>query len=382
MNMSMNMSIDPMRVTIRELVEGYDGDSEDTGVVAYDGLLNVRPKYQREFVYDEKRQKAVIDSVLNGFPLNIMYWVRNEDGTYEMLDGQQRTLSICRFFDGEFSIEIDGNKFYSHNIEQTYPELYEQFMNYELLVYICEGTKEKQMAWFKTINIAGMALTDQELRNINYTGAWLTSAKKFFSKTRCPATQIGDGLISGTANRQDILETVLTWISGGEENICDYMAQHQNDVDASELIQYFKDVMDWVKILFHNMRPEMKGQPWGLLYNEYHENEYDPDELEEEICELMTDETITKQKGIYQYLFTRNASLLSARTFSPAIKNRVYHKQRGICAICGGFFTKKQMQADHIIPISKGGPTVESNCQMLCKECNRDKSSAMPDIEF
>lgn len=377
----MKMKITQMEVTIKDLIDGYEGDSEDTGVVAFHGLLNVRPKYQREFVYNEKEQKAVIDTVLKGFPLSIMYWVKNADGTYEMLDGQQRTLSICRFCDGEFSVVWKDNRLACGNIRRTYPELYDQLMNYKLLVFVCEGPKDEQMEWFKTINIAGKELTTQELRNINYTGEWLTAAKRYFSKTRCPATIVGDGYVAGVANRQDILETVLEWISNSEDNICDYMSAHQGDHNANELIAYFETVMNWVKNLFPHYRTEMKGQPWGLLYNEYHKNEYDPDELEEEICELMANENVTKHKAIYPYLFNRDDSALNVRRFTTVQRNRAYARQGGCCAICGEAYPIKKMQADHIIPWSKGGATTDSNCQMLCANCNRDKSSAI-EIDF
>ena len=380
------MKIELTHITIRDLIDGYENNfniNED--VVAYGGRLNVRPAFQREFVYKEKQQKAVIDTVLKGFPLNTMYWVKNNDGTFGVLDGQQRTLSICEFAEGNFFFNINGNDMTITNIRRTYPELYERFMNYELLVYICEGTKEEQLGWFTTINIAGEKLYDQELRNINYTGPWLTSAKKYFSKTNCPATQIamekGTALISGECIRQEILELALRWVTDSRDSkdatkICQYMALHQSDKDASELWDYFSAVIDWVKELFPNYRKEMKGIDWGFLYNDYHMNNYDPDELDGIINELYANEDVTKLKGIYSYVFDGDERHLSIRKFDDRIRNRVYAKQKGICPICGEHFVITKMEADHIVPWSKGGKTVETNCQMLCKACNRDKSSA------
>lgn len=379
------MKIELTHITIRELIDGYENSfNVNEDVVAYGGRLNVRPAFQREFVYKEKQQKAVIDTVLKGFPLNTMYWVKNNDGTFGVLDGQQRTLSICEFAEGNFFFNINGNDMTITNIRRTYPELYERFMNYELLVYICEGTKEEQLGWFTTINIAGEKLYDQELRNINYTGPWLTSAKKYFSKTNCPAAQIamekGSALISGECIRQEILELALRWITDSRDSkdatkVCQYMALHQDDKDASELWNYFSAVIDWVKELFPNYHKEMKGIDWGFLYNDYHMNDYDPDELDEIINELYANEDVTKLKGVYSYVFDGDERHLSIRKFDDRIRNRVYAKQKGICPICGEHFVITKMEADHIIPWSKGGKTVEANCQMLCKACNRDKSS-------
>jgi hypothetical protein len=303
-----------------------------------------------------------------------------------VLDGQQRTLSICEFAEGNFYMPIGDANLKIFNIRRIRPELYDNFMNYELLVYICEGTKDEQLEWFKTINIAGKALTDQELRNINYTGEWLTSAKKYFSKTNCSAAQIasikGQEYVTGQYNRQDILELVLTWITDTRDSkdmsmVCQYMADHQFDADASELFQYFEAVINWVKELFPTYRKQMKGIDWGFLYNDYHENDYDPDELEDIIAEMFKNDDITNLKGVYKYVFDGDETHLSIRKFSDLIKVRVYHKQDGICPICGQHFDIKKMEADHIIPWSKGGKTIESNCQMLCKECNKDKSSSL-----
>lgn len=366
------MKITEKKIPIREIIASYE-DDEENGVVAYGGKLNVRPKYQREFIYKPDQQVAVINTVMHGFPLNTMYWVDNCDGTFEVLDGQQRTLSICSFATGGFNFQ----DMYIHNWKKTYPERYEDFLNYELSVYICEGTKEEQMEWFRVVNTYGEKLNDQELRNVNFTGAWLTSAKKFFSKTNCPASQIAADYMTGTPNRQDLLETVLTWVSGGKEHIVEYMAQHHLDENAKHLVDYFMNVMNWVKETFPNYRKDMKGVQWGLLYNEFGEEDLDPDELEEMVSKLMADEEVTKRKGVYAYVLSGDEKCLSIRTFPEAVKGRVYEKQKGYCPICGKHYARTSMHADHIIPWSKGGKTIESNCQMLCRRCNTDKSSAM-----
>ena len=366
------MQVEERKIKVRDIIQGYQND-EENGVVAYGGNLNVRPKYQREFIYKPDQQVAVINTVFNGFPLNTMYWVDNEDGTYEVLDGQQRTLSICSFAIGGFSY----NGLYIHNIKTTYPEMYERFMDYELCVFVCRGTKEEQLEWFRVVNTYGEKLNDQELRNVSFTGPWLTSAKKFFSKTNCPAAQIAEGYVDGSPIRQDILEEVLIWVSGSKNNITEYMAQHQHDENAKHLVEYFTDVINWVKETFPNYRKEMKGIAWGLLYNEYGEEDLDPDELEEIIHRLMMDEEVTKRKGIYEYVLSGDERKLSVRSFPEAIKRRKYEQQKGYCPVCGKHYAYGSMQADHIIPWSKGGKTVEDNCQLLCRRCNTDKSSGI-----
>lgn len=366
------MNIIKKSVTIRELIEGFIND-EELGVYAYGGKLNIRPPYQREMVYNNVQRIAVIHSIVNGYPLNTMYWADNGDGTYSMIDGQQRSLSICQFCDGDYSFDDK----YIHQYKRNFPELYEKIMNYTLDIYICQGTKEEQLAWFKVVNTYGERLNDQELLNVNYTGKWLTSAKKYFSKTNCPAANVGGLYLKGSPIRQDYLETVLSWAANGKENIPAYMAQHAEDENAKELVDYFNAVIEWVKNIFPEYDSAMKGMPWGLLYNEYHEEEYDPDEVAEMVNDLKMDDEVTSRTGIYTYVFTGDEKVLSKRTFSPLQRERAYLKQKGICPICGEHFTLKQMEADHIIPWSKGGKTVDSNLQMLCKKCNKDKSSAL-----
>lgn len=361
------MKIELHEIPIREIANGYK-DSQESGVVAYGGLLDVRPAYQREFIYKDEKRNAVIDTVRKNFPLNVMYWVKTKQGTYEVLDGQQRTISICQYINKDYSIDYQ----YFHNLTKTEQE---QILDYKLMIYICEGTDKEQLDWFRVINIAGEKLTDQELRNAVYTGEWLTDAKRYFSKTSCPAYQIASKYLNGVANRQDYLQTALRWISAREGKVIEeYMSEHQHDSNANELWLYFKSVIDWVMILFPHYRKEMKGIEWGILYNKYHQNSYDSKVLEQKIVALIDDDDVGSIKGIYEYLFDGLEKHLSLRQFDDKTKKKVYQKQQGICAICGKHFQLEEMEADHIDPWHEGGKTVIENCQMLCKHCNRTKS--------
>lgn len=358
------MKIELNEISIREVAENYVDNAED-GVVGYNGKLNIRPKYQREFVYDEKQRNAVIDTIRKGFPLNVMYWVKNEDGTYEVLDGQQRTISFCQYINGDFS--IDNRAF--HNLTKTEQDL---ILDYKLMIYFCEGNDKEKLDWFKIINIAGEKLTDQELRNAVYTGPWLTNAKLHFSKTNCAAYLLAKDYVNGSPIRQEYLETALSWINNG--NVEEYMSIHQHDPNANELWTYFRNVIEWVQLTFTNYRKEMKGINWGVLYNQFKNNTYDTDILEQEIQTLMIDDDVTNKKGIYFYVLTRNEKYLNIRTFTENQKRSAYEKQNGICKNCGKHFDIKEMEADHITPWHAGGKTSVDNCQMLCKDCNRRKS--------
>ena len=361
------MKIELHEIPIREVANGYK-DSQESGVVAYGGLLDVRPAYQREFIYRDEKRNAVIDTVRKNFPLNVMYWVKTKQGTYEVLDGQQRTISICQYINKDYSIDYQ----YFHNLTKDEQE---QILDYTLMVYICEGTDKEQLDWFRVINIAGEKLTDQELRNAVYTGEWLTDAKRYFSKTACPAYQIANKYLNGVANRQDYLQTALRWIAHRDGKVIEeYMSEHQHDSNANELWLYFKSVIDWVMILFPHYRKEMKGIEWGILYNKYHQNSYDSKVLEQKIVALIDDDDVGSIKGIYEYLFDGLEKHLSLRQFDDKTKKKVYQKQQGICAKCGKHFQLEEMEADHIDPWHEGGKTVIENCQMLCKHCNRTKS--------
>lgn len=360
------MEIKMHEIPIREVFDGYK-DSQENGVVAYGGKLNVRPAFQREFVYKDKQRDEVINTVRKNFPLNVMYWVKSEAG-YELLDGQQRTLSICQYLNSEFSIDYQ----FFHNLTETEKE---QILQYKLMVYICEGDDKEKLDWFKIINIAGEKLTNQELRNAIYTGAWLSEAKKYFSKNQCPAYSIASDYMSGTPIRQDYLETVLYWIAEKENiGIELYMAKHQHDPNATELWLYFQSVMNWVKAIFTVYRKEMKGVDWGLLFNQYGAQVYDAKKLEEKISVLMADEDVTKKSGIYPYVIDGDERHLSIRAFTPKMKREAYERQNGICTKCLQHFEFGEMEGDHITPWHEGGATTADNCQMLCKDCNRRKS--------
>lgn len=351
------------KITIRELVNNYQDNDED-GVKGFDGQLNIRPPYQREFVYSDKQREAVIDTVSKSFPLNTMYWAVTSDG-FEVIDGQQRTISICQYVDGVFSYKDR----YFHNLQQDEKDA---ILDYTLTVYKCEGTDSEKLGWFKTINIAGEKLTDQELRNAVYSGSWTSDAKRYFSKTQCAAWRVGDKYMAGTPIRQDYLETAISWINNG--NIEDYMAQHQHDNNANSLWLYFQTVINWVKANFPKYRKEMKGIAWGNLYNTYSAAELDPKVLEIEAARLMADDEVTKKKGVYEYLLTRNEKYLSIRSFTPSQKRTLYERQKGICPMCDEHFEINQMEGDHITPWSQGGKTELNNGQMLCRDCNRTKS--------
>ena len=360
------MKIELNNIRISSLVENYKDDCEN-GVVGYNGNLDIRPSYQREFVYKDEQRKAVIETVMRGYPLNVMYWSVNENGKYEVIDGQQRTLSICQYVNGDFSV---GGRYF-HNLHDDEKA---RIMNYSLQIYFCEGTTSEKLEWFKTINISGMQLTEQELRNAAYNGPWLADAKRYFSKNGCAAYKMASDYMSGSPIRQDYLETALKWISGGR--IEDYMAAHQNDPSAGELWRYFTSVVMWIETTFSKKRPKlMKGVEWGLLYNDYQDKVLHPNETEEKIKKLLLDDDVTSQKGIYSYLITGHEKFLSIRKFSDNMKITAYERQNGICPICGERHDISNMEGDHITPWSEGGKTTADNCQMLCKECNRRKSN-------
>ncbi len=368
------MKIELKQVTIGEIVEGYRNDAED-GVYGYDGKLNIRPKYQREFVYKEAQRNAVMDTVWKGFPLNVMYWVKNEDGTFELLDGQQRTISFCKYVAGEFMMTFDDALKGWANLSA---EQQKRILDYAVQVYVCEGTDDEKLEWFKTINIAGEKLTEQEIRNAIYSGSWVTDAKRKFSKTQCVAYKLASDYMTGSPIRQDYLETVLDWITGDEsgeksKRIENYMAAHQHDSDASKEWAYFQNVFTWVTAKFTKRRKEMKGVEWGMLYNAHKDDTLDGAKLEKRIAELMKDSDVQKKSGIYAYVLDGDEHHLSIRAFDDNTKREVYEAQGGVCKICGKHFEIEQMEGDHITPWAEGGHTVKENCQMLCKECNRRK---------
>ena len=369
------MKIELQKIKIRELVAGYADDPE-TGVRGYGGRLDIRPAYQREFVYGEKERNAVIGTVMKGFPLNVMYWGKRSDGTFEVMDGQQRTLSICRYVAGDFAwgdLEL-GWKYF----ERQPTDVQERFLDYDLMVYFCEGEPSEKIEWFRTINIAGLKLTEQEMRNAVYAGPWVADAKRYFSKAGCAAYRLGGDYVKAAVDRQELLEKAIAWISRSDrdEAIKQYMGIHQADGDATELWLYFQSVIAWVKTLFPKYRKEMKGIDWGRLYAKYGEHKYSPQQLDREVSALMADREVQKKSGIYEFLLSGRLLFekLNLRAFDPDDMRTAYEKQRGVCPLCKGHFAFEEMRGDHIRPWSKGGRTVPENLQMLCAECNARKS--------
>ena len=365
------MKIELHTMPIRQVIVDYK-DSAEEGVTAYGGKLDIRPKYQREFVYTGKQRDAVIETVKNGFPLNVMYWVKTDQGNFEVLDGQQRTISIGQYVNGDFSVDFNGRIAMFHNLTR---EEQNKILDYELMIYFCEGTDKERLDWFKIINIAGVKLTDQEIRNAVYTGPWLSDAKLKFSKSNCAAYLLandGGQLVSGSPIRQDYLETAIFWINN--EKIEDYMAKRQHSKNAEELWEYFQNVIAWTREVFTSYRREMSNVQWGLLYNKFKNEKFDSAKLEKEIIKLMQDEDVTKKSGIYEYVLTRNEKYLNIRAFTDKMKREAYEKQKGKCKKCKEHFDIEEMEADHIKPWHEGGKTTAQNCQMLCKQDNRTKS--------
>lgn len=386
------MKIDLQRIKVRDLVEGYE-DNDELGVRAYDGKLDVRPPYQREFVYKDKQRDAVMETLRRDFPLNVMYWAvidqPGDDGVeYEIIDGQQRTISICQYVEGDFSIEIDGHQLAFHNLQSDQQD---QILDYELMVYLCEGTDSEKLDWFKTINIAGEKLTDQELRNAVYHGPWVTSAKKYFSKNGCPAYGIASDYMSGTPIRQDYLEAAIDWFNEGK--IDEYMAAHQHDTNANELWLYFKGVIDWVEATFPKKRAQMKSVKWGPLHRQYKDTSFDPAALEKRIAELMGDVDVKNKRGIYEYVLGGEieTKLIEVRVFDERTKLAAYEKQtkaaeaagESNCPMCASgtnnnaerIYRLEEMDADHVTAWSNGGASNLKNCEMLCVPHNRSKGN-------
>lgn len=366
------MKIELKSIKIADLIAGYCNDP-DAGVRGYGGRLDIRPPYQREFRYDVRQQQAVVDTVLKGFPLNIMYWSAADDGTFEMIDGQQRTLTLCEFRTHGFHIEDpDRGTLYFSTLTR---EEQERFLSYELTVYFCEGTDKEKLDWFRVINIAGEKLLDQELLNAVYAGPFVAAARRHFSKNGCPAYKLAADLLSGNAIEQAYLATILRWAArrDGVARVDDFMALHQHDPNANGLWAYFVAVVTWVRSTFPKYRREMKGLDWGAMYDEFGQGVYDTDALERRVHALMEDDEIMRKAGIYRYVLSGEERDLSFRAFDRKQKREAYERQRGVCPHCGKHFELEEMEGDHITPWREGGTTVAANCQMLCRDCNRRK---------
>lgn len=365
----MNITLKPM--TVRQLHAGYQ-DLADLGVVAYGSKLDVRPAFQREFIYDTTRSAAVIDSMLKGYPINVMYWTKKDgdgaDESYELLDGQQRTISICHFLESKFAVQMQGNPKYFHNMT---PSEQSALLDYSLMVYVCAGTDSEKLEWFKIINVGGALLTDQELRNACYTGPWLSDAKSYFSKVGGGGHTLAGKYVKARVERQELLECAIKWADKKVEN---YMAKHQQDPDAKALKTHFERVIAWVQKTFPHQRDIMKTVPWGDLYAEFKNNTYNSTVLEAKIAALLLDDEVENKKGIYAYVLGGDPKHLQLRAFTKDQRLQLYEQQGGICGGCHKLFDLEQMEADHVVPWSKGGKTHVGNGRMLCMPCNRTKS--------
>lgn len=372
------MTIKPIEVTIGQITDGYV-NNEEQGVRGFGGRLDIRPPYQREFIYNEREQEAVITTVLRGYPLNVMYWVRRSEDAecpYEVMDGQQRTLSFCEYVAGRFSYDFK-------NFFNQPADIQRKILDYKLTIYVCEGPASEKLEWFKTINIAGKPLNEQEIRNAIYAGPFVSDAKRHFSKPGCGAYRLAKDLVNGTPIRQDFLKQALQWMAdhetraGRRQTIEGYMAAHQHDPNANNLWVYFQNVINWATTNFDlsRFRRIMKGLDWALYYDKFHDETLDTEALARRISALIIDDDILKPQGIIPYVLTGDETKLDLRAFPENIKLAVYEEQHHRCAICGKEFDYEFMEGDHITPWRDGGRTVKENCQMLCRECNRRKGA-------
>ena len=377
-------------ITVRDICEGFVyNELEGKGLFGLFGKLTIQPEYQRNYIYaDGKRDVAVISSILNDYPLGLIYFVKVSDVKFEVLDGQQRITSFGRFVTNKLAVKVDGMEQYFDSLA---PELQSKILNTKLTIYECEGEEPEIKEWFKTINIAGIELNDQEFNNAIYSGPFVTLAKEEFSNSQNANIQKWSAYVRGSANRQDFLERALDWVSKG--NIEEYMALHRKDNNIKELKIYFNSVIDWVSTVFIDVENEMCGLEWGRLYEEYHKKSYDPKTVSKDVQKLYEDPYVKKRSGIFEYILGGkvDTKLLDIRVFDDATKRDVYKTQttkaekKGIsnCPHCAiGHDSNKnkiwklnEMDADHVTAWSKGGATNIKNCEMLCKTHNRAKGN-------
>ena len=377
-------------ITVRDICEGFVyNELEGKGLFGLNGKLTIQPEYQRNYIYaDGKKDVAVIDSVLKGYPLGIIYFIQVDD-RYEVLDGQQRITSLGRFVTHKLAIK-DKNGMQQY-IDGLNAEDRDKVLNTPLLIYICKGTEGEIKEWFQTINIVGVALNNQEKLNAIYSGPFVTELKKEFSNSTNANIQKWSAYVSGSANRQDYLERALQWVSQG--NVEAYMSKHRQDNDITPVKTYFNAVIDWVSGVFKDVLPEMRGLEWGRLYEEHHHKPYNVTSVSQRVQELYADPYVTNHKGVFEYILggEKQASLLNIRVFDKATINRVYAQQTeqakalGIsnfpdCALKDDanhtkIWKLNEMDADHVTAWSKGGATDENNCQMLCRHHNRSKGN-------
>lgn len=378
-------------VTVRDICEGFVyNEFEGKGLFGWGGKLVIQPEYQRNYIYaDGKKDVAVIDSLLMGYPLGLIYFVKTKDGTYEVLDGQQRITSFGRYVTGKFAI-MDDNKI--PNYFSSLPEnLKKTILDSKLTIYVCEGEESEIKEWFKTINIVGVPLNNQELLNSIYSGPFVTLAREEFSNTRNANVQKWSAYIKGEVNRQSYLETALKWVS--KDNVEEYMSKNRFENNIEELKTYFYSVIDWVSTVFLDVDTSMRGLEWGRLYDTYYTKSYSPKEVSKQVNELLSDPFVQNKRGIYEYILEGSVDTthLNIRVFNEPVKRKVYKKQTDkakkkevsncpLCAVGSNknknkIWTYKQMEADHVSPWSKGGATEEANCEMLCITHNRAKGN-------
>lgn len=378
-------------LTVADICEGFVyNELEGKGLFGWGGKLVIQPEYQRNYIYaDGKRDVAVVDSLLKGYPLGLIYFVKNERGGYEVLDGQQRITSFGRFVKDKFSVkDANGMEQYFSGLAA---DLREKILNAKLTIYVCEGEDSEIKNWFKTINIAGVPLNEQELLNAIYSGPFVTRAKEVFSNSKNAKMQMWKSYVKGNENRQDILRVALDWVSKG--NVAGYMSAHRHDETIDELMTYFETVIDWVDGVFQGTEDEMCGLDWGRLYETYHKRAYDPEKVWARVKELYADEFVKNRRGVFEFILGGESDfkLLELRVFEPKETKAVYARQtkeaeeKGVsnCPLCAigpaanakRIYKFAEMDADHVTAWSKGGATDLANCQMLCKTHNRAKGN-------
>lgn len=379
--------------SIEEICKGFVyNELEGKGLFGLNGRLTIQPEYQRNYIYaDGLKDVAVIDSIIKGYPIGLIYFVRTPDGRLEILDGQQRITSIGRFVTRKFAIKLNGME---HYFDKMPKEEREKILETKLTVYECEGTESEIKEWFKTINIAGVPLNEQELLNAIYSGPFVTKAKEYFSNSMNLKIKTWQDFIVGKANRQDFLKTALEWISAHQNvTVEQYMSQHRNDDNITELQGYFDEVINWADATFKEVDSAMKGLEWGRIYETYHKNPYDVKKLWSRVSELLADDFVTAKKGVFEYVLggEQDKTLLNIRIFDDRTKKSVYKKQTAeaeekhvsncpLCAVGDNSNKTKiwklsEMDADHVAAWSRGGSTDISNCQMLCRMHNRAKGN-------
>ena len=378
-------------LTVKDICDGFVyNEYEGKGLFGWGGRLTIQPEYQRNYIYaDGKKDVSVIDSLLKGYPLGLLYFVKVGDDKYEILDGQQRVTSFGRYVTGKFAImnQNDIPNYFS-GLSQ---DKQEKILNSKLTIYICEGKESEIKEWFKTINIVGVPLNEQELLNSIYSGPFVTMAREEFSNNHNANIQKWSAYIKGDVNRQDFLSTALKWVS--KDNIEEYMSAHRRDDNINELKTYFNTVIDWISSVFLDVKPDMKGLDWGRLYETYHKNSYNPQEVSKKLNELYNDIFVKDTKGICEYILggCTDTKLLNIRMFDDDVKRKRYSiqtqeakaKEISNCPLCAignnanknRIYELKEMDADHVTAWSKGGETTLENCEMLCITHNRAKGN-------